>query len=198
MLSESTTSSFIDRLRAEKPNGEDELAYLAYQANCGLFCDMYGPLIRSWAVTRLHLQDSDADDFVQEVLVVALDKIHQFQVRDSFRGWLWTILKNQVRMWRRKHQHDPVVRGGSTFHEIIESLPDHAPRAETDRVELDEGELVERLRQHGCNQTEPTLRAFIHYCIFGRDPGDVAEDLGMSISSVYQAKKRVGDSLSAR
>ncbi len=197
MLPDSTASSFISRLRSPRPDSDNEATEHSYREARELFCELYGPLIRMWALTRLHLQSTDADDFTQEVLMVALEKIQQFTEKNSFRGWLWTILKNQVGMWHRKQKNEPNVTGGSTFHQIIQSLPEDAPESNIAGIEIDEHHLIKILRSHGCDQKEITLRAFIHYCLLNRNRDDVAMDLGISVSSVYQAKTRVTKSLQA-
>lgn len=195
MLPDSTASSFISRLRTPKPAPSNIAAFTSFRETREQFCDLYGPQIRVWALTRLMLQPSDADDFTQDVLIVALEKIHQYKEKNSFRGWLWTILKNQVGMWHRRQRDRPQGAGGTTFYEIIQSLQDVAPESEIRTTDVDEARLIVLLIEHGCDQKEVTLRAFIHYCLLNRNPHVVAKDLGISVSSVYQAKTRVTKSL---
>lgn len=101
------------------------------------------------------------------------------------------ILKNQVGMWLRKRQREPVVVGGQEFQTVLSELPDRPPIPDCDQLLGSEAELVALLREMGCEQTELTLRAFVQYAVFERSPGDVAVDLGVSKSVVYQAKTRV-------
>jgi RNA polymerase sigma factor (sigma-70 family) len=55
----------------------------------GEFVERYGPMIRAWCL-KWGLQDSDADDVVQEVLVKLFAAIRKFQydATRSFRAWL--------------------------------------------------------------------------------------------------------------
>jgi RNA polymerase sigma-70 factor (ECF subfamily) len=67
------------------------------------FVQLYTPLLRSWA-RRQGLQESDADDLTQEVLVKLMDELPKY-VRgegQSFRGWLYRVTANQYRDYRRR------------------------------------------------------------------------------------------------
>jgi len=59
-----------------------------------LFCQKYGPRIAGWC-RRWGATAQDAEDVVQETLVVVFRKIADFQYRPelSFRGWLKTIAR---------------------------------------------------------------------------------------------------------
>src|SRR5690349_14890833 len=95
-----TPASLLQRLRLP---GE--------QAAWERFVQLYTPLLCHWA-HRLGLRDSDADDLVQDVFIVLVDKLPQFRYDPQcrFRGWLWTIIANQCRARRRRpvawHQAD--------------------------------------------------------------------------------------------
>ena len=62
------------------------------------FVRLYTPLLFYWA-RRVGLQEHDAADLVQDVLVVLIQKLPEFQYQPgkSFRGWLRTVLQNK---WR--------------------------------------------------------------------------------------------------
>ncbi len=59
-----------------------------------LFCQKYGPRIAGWC-RKWGASEQDAEDVVQETLVVVFRKIADFQYRPelSFRGWLKTIAR---------------------------------------------------------------------------------------------------------
>src|SRR5262249_7909666 len=70
------------------------------------FVRLYTPLLFYWA-RRLGLQDPDAGDLVQDVLLHLVQKLPEFQYQPgrSFRGWLRTTLMNK---WRdRPHRAAP-------------------------------------------------------------------------------------------
>src|ERR1700721_2879872 len=78
------------------------------------FVALYQPLFLAWA-RRLNVPLADADDLVQEVLVVLMASLPQFQRRavGSFRAWLRTITRNQwLELQRRRHPR-PVGEGGA-------------------------------------------------------------------------------------
>jgi RNA polymerase sigma-70 factor (ECF subfamily) len=71
------------------------------------FVRLYTPLLFYWA-RRLGLQEQDAADLVQDVLVVLVRKLPEFQYEPgrSFRGWMRTILLNK---WRDRPHPKPAL-----------------------------------------------------------------------------------------
>src|SRR5262245_23613570 len=92
-----TRPSLLVRLR----DPQDGLAW-------GLFVEVYAPLIHGFLRKR-GLQDADAADITQEVLRRVSRAIRRFEYdpeRGDFRGWLFTIVRNQMRTFlERKHEH---------------------------------------------------------------------------------------------
>lgn len=95
------------------------------------FCALYSPIIYTWC-RRLGLQDSDAANTVQNVFRVVFQGIGEFRgdggaqpgvQRGSFRGWLWTITRNQVHSHFRKQGNLPQAVGGSSFQQRIAEIP---------------------------------------------------------------------------
>ena len=87
-----TSLSLLERLRHSPENeGWSRLA------------DLYAPLVRVW-LRRYDVQDSDANDLVQEVLLAVSKELGTFEHRGqpgAFRGWLKAILINRLRkFWR--------------------------------------------------------------------------------------------------
>src|SRR3974377_2104369 len=76
--------------------------------------DLYGPLIESWC-RHAGVPEAPRADIGQEVLLAVHRGIGTFDPthpRATFRGWLWTITRNAVLQWRRRHES--VGLGGST------------------------------------------------------------------------------------
>src|ERR1700730_12188334 len=69
------------------------------------FVELYTPLLYDWA-RRAGLQQADAADLVQEVLVLLFQKLPEFTYdrQRSFRGWLRTVTLNKWREGRRRWQ----------------------------------------------------------------------------------------------
>src|SRR5436190_18016074 len=67
------------------------------------FADLYTPLLYFWA-RRLGLQDADAADLVQDLLVKLIRTLPAFNYdrSRSFRGWLRTVLLNHYRTCARR------------------------------------------------------------------------------------------------
>src|SRR5437588_5372019 len=65
----------------------------------GQCVDVYAPLVYGFA--RKHgLQDADAADLTQEVLRAvagAVGRLEYDPARGSFRGWLFTVVRNKLR-----------------------------------------------------------------------------------------------------
>lgn len=152
----------------------------------GRFVDLYSPLLFEWA-RRNGVPTADAPDLVQNVLVTLLRRLPGFDGRGSFRGWLWTVLKNCWADDRRARARRPVVAVGAD--------PDDRQSPDP-LVELTEAEyrsyLTRRLiRVLERDFPERTWRAFWAHVIDGRPAADVAKELGTSPNAVYLARGRV-------
>ncbi len=89
---ESTSTSLLRRLRQPADR----------QAWCR-FVELYTPLIYHWG-RRAGLSAEDAADLTQDVLVLLVRKLPEFEYdrHKSFRGWLRTITLNKWREQRRR------------------------------------------------------------------------------------------------
>src|SRR5687768_1166531 len=76
------------------------------------FVSLYTPLLYYWA-KRVGLPADESEDYVQEVLLLLLEKLKQFEHRGqgSFRGWLRTVSMNKCRE-RFRRQKSPDANGG--------------------------------------------------------------------------------------
>jgi RNA polymerase sigma-70 factor (ECF subfamily) len=150
------------------------------------FVQLYTPLIYHWAC-RAGLQESDAADLVQDVFVLLLRKLPDFDYnRDgSFRAWLRTVTMNlwRTRLRRRNVPTDP------------DASPDGVAVADG-VVELAEAEyrddLVRRALELLRTDFEPTTwRAFWESVVNDRPTAEVAAELGLSAGAIRTAKCRV-------
>src|SRR4051812_26981460 len=80
-----TSASLLLRLRTAPDD----------QALWGEFVDRYGPLIYGWC-RRWKLQESDAEDVTQDVLLRLATRMREFRYDPSrsFRGWLKTLTRH--------------------------------------------------------------------------------------------------------
>ena len=179
----SINTSLMERLRA----GHSE----AWPRLVGLF----GPLVYRWCRQR-ELQAADADDVSQNVFRTVAAKIGQFRrdrAADTFRGWLWTIVRSKIADHYRCQDKQQPAPGGSSAHEKLEKLP--APDGQVpDEASAPEtpGSLYRRgLELIQSEFTGQTWKAFWRVVVDDCKAAEVADELKMSVNAVYLSKSRV-------
>jgi RNA polymerase sigma factor (sigma-70 family) len=185
MGADSADSTRVTLLHRLNQDPDDQLSW-------GEFVRLYSPAIRSW-LTHWGLQEADAQDVAQNVLLRLTAKLPQFKYdpSKSFRGWLKTLTHHA---W-----HDFVTEAGyrtrgsgdtSVLDQLqsVEAREDLAARIEaTFDKELLEMALV-RARER---VADTTWQAFKLAALDGVAPQTVADQLGVRVSQVYLAKHRV-------
>lgn len=178
----STSQNLLRRVRTNDPEAWHR------------FVGIYAPLVYHWA--RLGgLQASDAQDIVQEVFRTVWGKLGTFQ-RDgqssSFRGWLWTVARNRVRLFFRQRNTQAQAGGGSTAAQALAEVPELWQREDEPVTGAESGLVVRQALAAVKNDfAETTWQAFWRTAIEGRPATAVAEELGIAPSAVRQAKYRV-------
>lgn len=178
----STDSSLIVRVQARDPEAWQRLV------------DLYAPWIFAWT-RRYGLAPADGADVTQETLLAVHRSIDQFRREssgDSFRGWLWTILRNKIRDFHRRSQ--PAQGAGGTAAQLqLQAIPDALPEEFSDpQPAVAFTGLLHRGLAQVQSEFEPrTWQAFWMVVVEGRSPADVATALGISANSVRQAKSRI-------
>jgi RNA polymerase sigma factor (sigma-70 family) len=170
-------------LRLTRPGPCDERAWKD-------FVDHYAPLIYGWC-RRHNLQDSDAKDVTQQVLVKLATHLPTFTYDPSkrFRGWLRTL----------------------TYHAWVDFLSDQGQRSSGDtavwqalasvesredllkRIEEEfDLEILERAMTRIQARVEPaTWEAFRLTALEGVPAAEVARRLGKKVATVYVARSNV-------
>lgn len=156
--------------------------------------DIYRPFMYQ-RISAYPLLVSQADDIVQEILLVLVRELPAFERRrdGSFRTFLRGIVLNQLRYATRKVQKTPLVAGQfEKLNDHLEQLadPNSQITAEFDRqhdqavfrhaAEIVKGEVKAN-----------TWQAFEKHAINGEQAATVAEQLGVSINVVLLAKSRL-------
>jgi RNA polymerase sigma factor (sigma-70 family) len=176
----STQPSLLIRLR----DARDELAWTHFEG-------LYGPLIYGFA--RKHgLQDADAADLRQDVLRLVAGAVRglEYDARaGSFRGWLFTVVRNQLRKFLGRRPQDRGA-GDSATQGLLEQLP-----APEDHAAWDE-DFRQRLFHYAADQVRgdfsaATWQAFWQTAVQGKPAREVAAGLGLTAAAVYLAKGRV-------
>jgi RNA polymerase sigma-70 factor (ECF subfamily) len=156
--------------------------------------ELYSPLIRSWLIQR-SLLPQDADDVVQEILLVVLRKLPQFEREPrtgAFRRWLLNITINCLREFWRAKRLRPTPLGDEQFLQTLDSLEDPtsdlSQRWDREHDLYVTRVLLERLKP----DFEPkTWRAFEMLVFEGMMPARVARELAMTPNAVFIAKSRI-------
>ncbi len=156
--------------------------------------ELYSPLLRQW-LRRYDVQDSDADDLIQDVLLVVARELPEFRHnrrRGAFRSWLRKILANRLQNFWRARKHRPVATGHSHFAEQLGQLQDDESGFSRIWDEEHDRYVMAHLLKRSEDKFAPaTWDAFRKLMIDGAPAEQVAEDLGISKNAVYIAKSRV-------
>lgn len=155
---------------------------------------LYGPLVYRWA-RQAGLQDCDAADVLQEVFRAVfngLGRFHHGAPNDSFRGWLWTITRNEIRRFYNRRVSCPEAVGGSDAHRQLQQFPDAPDEPSSSQQIGDDLGIVHRALELVRGEFEQrTWQAFWRATLAKQSTSEIAQDLGMSGGSVRQAKYRV-------
>ncbi len=162
----------------------------ADQAAWATFTERYGRKIYAWC-RQWGLQEADAEDVTQTVLLKLAEKMQTFQYDQgrSFRAWLKTVTRHAWSdYWSGRKA---VAAGGSQAVELlhtVEAREDLVRRLdeEFDRELLDEA--AERVRQR---VTPRTWQAFELTAVQGLSGAEAAAALGMKVATVFVARSKV-------
>ncbi|HLW65165.1 MAG TPA: sigma-70 family RNA polymerase sigma factor [Gemmataceae bacterium] len=173
---DSTPVSLLERLRQ---TGDD--------AAWARFVRLYTPLLFHW-LRRTSISEDDAADLVQEVLLVLVKRLAEFQYdrSQSFHRWLYAVTLN---LWRDRVKRKPLVQLAEARAKLDVPVPD-------DLDSFIEREYRDRLAHHAWSilktDFEPqTVRVFQALVLEGRPAAEVAKNYGVSLGAVYAAKCRV-------
>jgi RNA polymerase sigma-70 factor (ECF subfamily) len=162
------------------------------QAAWGAFVEHYGPRIYDWC-RRWRLQEADAQDVTQNVLLRLAEKMRTF-VYDpsrSFRAWLKTLTHHAWSDFQEARRRPGLGSGDSQVALLLDSVEareDLVRRLEEefDRELLEEAMLRVRLR------VQPqTWQAFALTALEGLSGTEAGERIPMSVGQVFVAKRRV-------
>ncbi len=156
------------------------------------FVELYAPLLHRYAMKH-GMQDADAADLAQDTLIRMLRAAPDFvydPAKGSFRGWLLTVARNQLRKFAGRPQRRDAGTGDSEARARLEQLPDSA---DDDAWETASRQRVfqwaaERIRGEF---RAATWQAFWRTAVAGERAEAVARELGLSVGAVYIARSRV-------
>ena len=165
----------------------------------GEFVDRYAPRIYGWC-RGWGLQNADAEDVTQAVLLKLAAKIRRFAYdpSKSFRGWLRTLAGNALSDWAadaRARSEGGDLRSPLLSIASLENVAAGEDLARRLEEEFDLELLEEATRRVRGRVSATTWQAFQYTAIGGLSGAEAAERLGMSLASVYMAKSNVLASL---
>ena len=158
------------------------------------FVELYAPVVYGFG--RKHgLQDADAADLTQTVLravATAVGRLDYDPERGSFRGWLFTIVRNRLRDFLDKRGRQGQGSGDTAMLQWLEQQPERPdPWAEQWDREYERQLLLTAAQRIRGQFQEATWQAFWRTTVDGQSGKDVAQALGISVAAVYLAKSRV-------
>lgn len=177
-----TSTSLLGRLRQD---GTDQQAWSE-------FVKRYGFQILQWC-RKWKLQEADAQDVTQTVLVKLADKMRTFAYDParSFRAYLKTLTNYAVYDLLAARKRPGVADGGSVALERLQSVEARADLVEQLGAAFDQ-ELLEEAMQRIQLRVEPhTWQAFRLTAIDGLSGAAVAQQLNLKVATVFKAKSKV-------
>lgn len=176
-----TSASLLGRVQCNPTN----------QAAWDEFVSRYGPRIYDWCRQR-HLQEADARDVTQDVLVKLAVKLRRF-VYDpalSFRGWLRTLTEHALTDFLAERR----LGRGSGDTAVLEVLNQVEARADLVghlEAEFDRDLLAEALARVRGRVSAQKWEAFRLTALEGQSGAAAAAALNMKVATVFTAKSKV-------
>src|SRR4051794_4218967 len=162
------------------------------QASWDEFVERYGRHIYRWC-RQWKLQDADAEDVTQDILVKLTQKLRDFAYDPSrtFRGWLKTVAHHAWRDFEDSRRRAQRTAGDSQVQELmltLEAREDLAQKLE----EAFDLELLEAAKVRVRLRVAPhTWEAFRLMTLEGLPVAEVAARVHLQVAVVYVAKSKV-------
>jgi RNA polymerase sigma-70 factor (ECF subfamily) len=177
-----TSPSLLGRLRQD---ATDQQAWAE-------FVRRYGAQIYLWC-GKWRLQEADAQDVTQNVLVKLADRMRTFSYDPtrSFRAYLKTITNYALYDFLEGRKRPGAAAGGSQVLDVLQTLEaredlEHKLKTAFDQELLEEA--MERVRQ----RAQPhTWEAFRLTALEGMSGAAVGQKLNMKVATVFKARSKV-------
>ncbi len=161
----------------------------------------FGPIVYGWS-RAAGISAAGSADVVQDVFVTVARGIGSFERQKesgSFRSWLATITRSRVRDHLRIRARREAATGGTDAWQHLQQQA--APATDASRDEsIDSSINLQSAERSLSKQTlelvavefeQKTWKAFWMTTVEDRAVAEVANELGMSAASVYQARSRI-------
>ncbi|HEV3259327.1 MAG TPA: sigma-70 family RNA polymerase sigma factor [Gemmataceae bacterium] len=177
-----TSTALLGRLRQEPTD----------QAAWSEFVRRYGPMVYGWC-RRWRLQEADAEEVTQAVLVRLADKMRTFAYdpAKSFRAYLKTLARYAWCDFLEAGKQPGAGSGGSGMLKLLETVEAGDDLTQRLNEQFDQ-ELLAAAQDQVSRRVEPhTWEAFRLTALEGLAGADAAARLGMKVATIYKAKSKV-------
>jgi RNA polymerase sigma-70 factor (ECF subfamily) len=174
-----TRVSLLGRLRR---NPGDEKAWAE-------FVEHYGARIYDWCL-RWRLQEADAQDVTQNVLLKLAGRLREFQYDPtrSFRAWLKTVTHHA---WSDFVRASGKPGGGGADSAVLANIEARDDLERRLQEQFDQELLAEAMTRARLRVAPQTWEAFKLTALEGLSGADAAERIPMAVAQVFVAKRRV-------
>lgn len=176
-----TSKSLLERLR----QGSDQTAWTE-------FVHRYGQQIYRWC-RAFGLQEADAEDVTQTVLVKLTDKLRAFcyDPSRSFRAYLKTLTHYAWCDFLELHNRPGAGTGDSAMVQTLQTVQARDDLVQLLNAEFDQ-ELLEEASERVRLRVEPhTWEAFRLTAVEGLSGAEAAARLSMKVATVFKARSKV-------
>jgi RNA polymerase sigma-70 factor (ECF subfamily) len=157
------------------------------------FVECYGRHIYKWC-RHWQLQDADAEEMTQLVLMQLLAKMREF-VYDpsrSFRAWLKTVTHHAWQNVAASRRHRPAAASGDSRQwDLLLALPARDDLVERLEREYDREQLEAAMVRVQLRVAPHNWDAFRLTAVEGVPAREAAERLGMKVANVHAARSNV-------
>src|SRR5262245_39273485 len=161
------------------------------QAGWDVFVERYGRHIYRWC-RQWKLQDADAEDVTQDILLKLAQKVRAFTYDPSrsFRGWLKTLAHHAWRDFINSPRRTQAAGDGQVW-KVMQSLEAREDLIQKLQQAFDH-ELLEAAKVRVRLRVAPhTWEAFRLVALEGVPAAEVADTVRMQVAMVYVAKSKV-------
>lgn len=156
------------------------------------FLELYTPAILAWC-RNYGLQEADAQDVTQEVLLRiarCLPKL-EYDPRQTFRGWLRTIVHRCWCDWHETVKPGLVGSGNTNILNLLQELPAREELVLRLQAQYDQ-ELLEEAMARVRQRIEPRTWQAFELLAFGHQSGvEAARQTGLKVASTFAARSKV-------
>jgi RNA polymerase sigma factor (sigma-70 family) len=177
-----TRITLLGRLRLDPGN----------QAAWGEFVEHYGGKIYGWC-RKWNLQEADAQDVTQNVLLKLAQKLREFSYdpSKSFRAWLKTLTHHAWADFVESQQRPGLGSGDSRVGGMLQSVQARDDLVKHLETEFDREILEEAMGRVRLRVAPQTWSACVLTALQGLSGAEAAERIPMQVAQVFIAKRRV-------